>query len=575
LLAEIHRKRKRMKGATMPTFNYMKVQSSGQFLNIFDASTSNGALACQGTTNTTDNFLWEIAPAGDGFFFLQVASSGQFLNILDASQANSAVACQGTNKTTENFMWQFVRPVSPMTAPPALGTPFLLRVKSSGQYLNILNGSTANGAEACQGTDYTTENYLWELSAAPGGRFFLKVASSGQYLNILGASLANGAEACQGNNNTTLNFMWEIIPAGDGFFFLQVASSGQYLNIAGASTAIGAPACQGKDKTTDNFMWQFVQPVSPMTAPPTPGTPFLLKVKSSGQYLNVLGDSMANGAPACQGTNYTTDNFLWTIVAPGNLPAPGAGLGSNSNYILFDNCTPLRDISVTINVTEDIICQSASGPTAGFSFQLNAYSPKGETCAWQQYVVALFDSELVGSVDNWPLSGPNIINDFFNMAAMPSAKIPAGWQIKISLQNDVDGNISGATYVVTDNQGHTQANVPLQLLSLPGVTTADLAPIIAFELNVVGPVNGESAVLSSGAGTITYAASSTLTVLNQEPPCAESGYVTGETANTVYSVLPASPNTMFTQTFTLSPTGAPMIRKQGKLRPGLIVPPGR
>ncbi len=33
--------------------------------------------------------------------------------------------------------------------------------------------------------------------------------------------------------------------------------------------------------------------------------------------------------------------------------------------------------------------------------------------AWQQYVVALFGNQIVGAVDNWPLSGPDLINDFF------------------------------------------------------------------------------------------------------------------------------------------------------------------
>ena len=93
-----------------------------------------------------------------------------------------------------------------------------------------------------------------------------------------------------------------------------------------------------------------------------------------------------------------------------------------------------------------------------------------------------------------------------------------------------------------------------------------MAPIVAFELNFVGPINGESAVLSSGAGTITYTASSLLTVLNQEPACTESGYITAETANSFYSeLLPTSSNT-FTQSFNVS-AAAPMIRKRGKLRP--------
>jgi hypothetical protein len=251
---------------------------------------------------------------------------------------------------------------------------------------------------------------------------------------------------------------------------------------------------------------------------------------------------------------------------------PAAGLGSNSNYILFNNCNPVLGLTVTINVTQDIVCQSASGPTTGFGFQLNAYSPKNETSAWQQYVVALFSSELIGAVDNWPISGPNIINDFFNLTGTPSTnRLPAGWQIRISLQNDSQGNITGATYVVIDSQGNTKANATKTLTSISGVTAADIAPITAFELNLVGPVNGESAVLSSGAGTIVYSASSPLTVLNVEPSCTESGYITAETANSFYGELSGSPSTVFTQSFEVG-TEMPMIRKVGKVRPGLIIP---
>jgi hypothetical protein len=251
---------------------------------------------------------------------------------------------------------------------------------------------------------------------------------------------------------------------------------------------------------------------------------------------------------------------------------PAAGLGSNSNYILFNNCNPLLGLSVTINVTQDIVCQSASGPTTGFGFQLNAYSPKNEKSAWQQYVVALFSNELIGAVDNWPVSGNNIINDFFDLTTTPSAnRLPAGWQVRISLLNDGAGNITGATYVVVDNLGSTKANVTKTLTAIAGVTSADIAPITAFELNLVGPVNGESAVLSSGAGTIVYSASAAMTVLNAEPSCTESGYITAETANSFYGQLSGTPSPVFTQSFEVSGM-LPMIRKVGKVRPGLVIP---
>ena len=78
-------------------------------------------------------------------------------------------------------------------------------------------------------------------------------------------------------------------------------------------------------------------------------------------------------------------------------------------------------------------------------------------------------------------------------------------------------------------------------------------------------------MLSSGAGTIVYSASSPLTVLNIEPSCTESGYITTETANSFYGELSGSSSTVFTQSFGVSAEMA-MIRKVGKVRPGLIIP---
>jgi hypothetical protein len=92
-------------------------------------------------------------------------------------------------------------------------------------------------------------------------------------------------------------------------------------------------------------------------------------------------------------------------------------------------------------------------------------------------------------------------------------------------------SIIGATYIVTGNEGKVLSDVTMDLTSFTGVTSDELSPIIAFELNLVGPFNSERTVLSSGAGTIVYYASAPLIVSSQEPPCAESNYYTAETAN--------------------------------------------
>ena len=65
---------------------------------------------------------------------------------------------------------------------------------------------------------------------------------------------------------------------------LKVKSSGQFLNISGSGNVIGTTACQGNTPTTDNFVWTLIESQS------NPGW-YLLKVKSSGQYLNILNST--------------------------------------------------------------------------------------------------------------------------------------------------------------------------------------------------------------------------------------------------------------------------------------------
>jgi hypothetical protein len=228
-------------------------------------------------------------------------------------------------------------------------------------------------------------------------------------------------------------------------------------------------------------------------------------------------------------------------------------------------------LAVTIEVTQDMVWQSASGQTKGFAFQLNAYSPQGELSAWQQYIIILWDTTLTGMIDNWPVNGNNIINHIFSLAPLPNTIIPAGYRLSIGLLTDPNGNIRFFQCIIIYNNSNEVANVMTDLLSIPGVTEADLAPIVAFELDIVGPINAESAVLSSGAGTITYESSNQLTVLTLEPGCTESSVVTAETANTFYGTLPAVQSSVFTQTFNV--TEMQMIRKRGKARPFTRLPP--
>jgi hypothetical protein len=257
----------------------------------------------------------------------------------------------------------------------------------------------------------------------------------------------------------------------------------------------------------------------------------------------------------------------------GNVSPPTGGLKGNSNYFLYAGGAALKNVSVAIDVTTDIV------GNIGFSFQLNAYSPAGASTedGWQQYIIQLqtgdgfpgstTPSTLYGQIEPWPQStsgfspttGSDLINDYITLQSLPnSSTILKGYKLTISLENDGStGNVRYVTFVVVDNLGNTQYNHKTDIVGLKldttgkKATTSDLSPIIAFELNFVGPTSGEQSYLWSGAGTITYTADNTMTVVSAlpSPDPADTNWVTVEDANSTYGKLPDTPSKSFTQTF--------------------------
>ena len=327
----------------------------------------------------------------------------------------------------------------------------------------------------------------------------------------------------------------------------------------------------------------------PSGSPPTvevsiaPGLPAL----TAGQTLTA-GQSLcsAKAEPAAgQGGGVTVQA---PVPAPGAGPGePGGGLGSNNNYFMYSptasGCANLINVSVTIQVQTAMNWVSTGGPyqctgqsptslTNGFGMQLNCYSPKGAVVAWQQYVISLLGTQLTAAINNWPLTGkipiifPNGAYTLNLGSSLPSTAIPAGYTLSINLGNDSSGNVNSVQWFVNGTAyPSSPINIPT-LLSSNGQPATDIAPIVGFTFGMVGPVCGESAVLSSGSGIITYSASpsSPLTVTNVEPTtCAEATVFTAETATTSYGVLPPNPGNPFTQSFAASST-TPLIRRLGE-----------
>ena len=266
-------------------------------------------------------------------------------------------------------------------------------------------------------------------------------------------------------------------------------------------------------------------------------------------------------------------------------PAPAAErapppdkLAANHNYFLFAGGEPIRGLIVTLDVTEEIIAPN------GFSIQLNGYGPPDAGCVWQQYIVGVSHDParpltLDWTIENWPskelheklvrTAGMKDHNDLFNVHAKaygplptfaaPSGRLPAGYRIRWELLSDAkdpDGLAIGAIFSFTDNHGRTWSSGPRKILDFDynhtnvRVTREALAALTAFELNIVGITNGLYAFIESGAGTITYEASTPMTPQFQQPKnVSDQGGITAEASNVRYGELDGTPGKKIVQTF--------------------------
>ena len=227
----------------------------------------------------------------------------------------------------------------------------------------------------------------------------------------------------------------------------------------------------------------------------------------------------------------------------------GSNVGQN---VSGSNSENLVGVSVLFNITQDLVCPYATGGI-GYSFQFNCFSPQGSNCVWQQYAIGMNGNKIGAWIDNWPGKGSgDLINDFFTIATLPDPKLPAGFQLQISLGVDDKFNVAKVSFSVFDQNAALVASVEKDLLQLAHGKVDKLAPIIAMGVQLVGYDNDACSLLSSGAGNIIYQADNALvandSVTNE---AASPGRFTEEIANSVYGPLLPDGRTVVQQTFSV------------------------
>ena len=285
--------------------------------------------------------------------------------------------------------------------------------------------------------------------------------------------------------------------------------------------------------------------------------------------LSMAGAGCSSGQRANGGESVSNTRAA-DLVAP-----PGGGLAGNSNYWITaanpDAGTglPITGLSISVAITQDLHIPN------GMSIQLNGWSAPDSNVVWQQYGFSVTPPSLGWGIENWPTAAygsqlglPSGGSLNFSNSTEPSLPtvpdgsgiLPAGYILDIVFRDDANGNISGASYSVTDPGGTKTTIGPVEIVgasltpsSAQGtIPESALAPIYGLQLNLVN-MPGSTFVFSSGAGTITYSASELLYVSNHQPSwTAAQGIVTGENSDIGYSELSSTPSSTIVQQFGLA-----------------------
>lgn len=184
------------------------------------------------------------------------ASAGYSRSVTPSSDGGLLYHINGVDFTSTNAKAVFSTTLAAFTR----GYIYKIVNKDSRLVLSIQGGSTADGAKATQEDDNYTDDQKWAiLDADEGGpQDYVKIVNkkSKKVLDILNGSTADGADAIQWPSSTATSQLWEVIPTGDGLHQLKNVNSGKLLGVTDCSSSAGALVDQWSDNGTDCQEWQ-------------------------------------------------------------------------------------------------------------------------------------------------------------------------------------------------------------------------------------------------------------------------------------------------------------------------------
>ncbi|RYF24817.1 MAG: carbohydrate-binding protein [Flavobacteriales bacterium] len=141
---------------------------------------------------------------GNQTFFLQNRNSGLYMDVWTASTANGAGINQGALTSGNNQKFTLTHLGDGM---------YKIIVNHSGMSMDVNNFNKANGARVEQYPYNATTNQQFILVSTGDGYYKIVARHSGRIVEVAGASTASGAIVQQWDNNNQTCGQWKLVPA--------------------------------------------------------------------------------------------------------------------------------------------------------------------------------------------------------------------------------------------------------------------------------------------------------------------------------------------------------------------------
>ncbi|MEV7803127.1 pectinesterase family protein [Microbispora sp. NPDC088329] len=222
--------------------------------------------------------------------------------------------------------------VPAQAAVPSAGGTYQISVTKSGMCLDVVSGSTSNGALVQQ---WGCSGAAWQhftLRSAGSGVYTIVNANSGLCLDVPGGSTASGVQLQQWGCANQTNQQWRLVASGSGTYQIVSVASGLCVSDKGASTSSGAAVIQETCTANTNKQWLF-------TPAGTQGTA-TVAADGTGRYRTV--QAAIDAVPANNGGRVVITikpgTYREIVTIPANKPyITLQGLGASASDVVIVN----------------------------------------------------------------------------------------------------------------------------------------------------------------------------------------------------------------------------------------------